>query len=204
MVQNIGSGETKRTYLMNYRDYMRWAWERGVAVAVFIGGLLTIYEIWERVSANEHLLGVVSVLYLFTVITIIAIWAISKMLSTMKKERYADVSSQIHEILHGIRNLTTYMDQQHDIVAKTGEFGPYQDVVRDMFVGILTNIALLFSMLTGTTCRACIKTTFPDQRRLYIQTLARDSRSDDNVSTATKSGPRRSTIRSTTTANCCE
>lgn len=145
------------------------------------GGIIfiTIYELIHNLIANNPWLTLFSVAYLFVGLTVALVFAVVKILRSIRKERYANIAGQIHRVMHNIRNLLNYMDQNNEGMRdRPDDFGPYSNMVQDMFVGILTDISGLFTAITGTICRVCIKTiSFDADGRPFVVTMARDKSS---------------------------
>lgn len=94
-----------------------------------------------------------------------------------RKEKYANISNHKHRCLHLIRDLSTYLsilDSSTDM-----NFNHSKNQIRQAFTEILTEFSFIFSMITGTHCRAAIKTIIEKNNKLYIQSFARDSHSKE-------------------------
>ena len=99
--------------------------------------------------------------------------------SIARKERYADITVHIHMCQHYCRDLHSML---LDILRKQ-QIG--EPVNKDLAMGtanrmltdILNEVQRLFAMLTGTACRACVKTIYEQGENFYVQALARDKNS---------------------------
>ena len=165
--------------MFKFFSQIRLLW---VTLAVALTASVSIVEAFhlaEDAVSDKTMLQTFALWYLVGIITLIIGVAGWRIFVTIKKEKYANVTVHIHATIHGIRDLLTYMDQNIEAAtANAASFEPFRQNFRHRMVDILSSISQLFSMVTGTTCRACIKTTFRHENGVYMQTLARDKRSD--------------------------
>jgi hypothetical protein len=157
---------------------LRLLWKPATALATTAVAALELFHLGED-TVHQPNVDSFAVIYLGCVITAAFGYAIYRVVATIRKEKYANITPHIHDVNHGIRDLLTFMEQQIPTsVTTTGEFELFQPLFRNRLIDILTHIAHMFSVITGTKCRACLKTMFTHQGVIYMQTLARDKRSD--------------------------
>ena len=99
-------------------------------------------------------------------------------ITTLRKEKYANINEHRHRCIHLLRDLTTFLLTQ---VEKQKNNSNNLDGVRKRTQTILTEIlnevSTNFSMLTGTLCRATIKTIYKNEDKIYVFAFARDGKS---------------------------
>lgn len=158
----------------------------GKALSVFaalasILGLVSLFRDFLNVGKDTALLitnGTMSALVLLLFLgTLFREWSIAR------KERYADVMGRIHMCLHRCRDLQSVLLRlRAQIVSGPKPTQRQVEVAgKKLLMDILDDFAGVYSMLTGTNCRACVKTVYSNKSagKLYVQALARDKASGD-------------------------
>ncbi|HEX4104988.1 MAG TPA: hypothetical protein VHX92_02030, partial [Rhizomicrobium sp.] len=101
-----------------------------------------------------------------------------------RKERYANIFDRLEVISASLRDLNTYLNSKEAREKIKVDADQFQKTVRRELETILDNAASLFSMVTGTTCRAALKCTFIDNDEVFVYAITRDTASNRyNVST---------------------
>ncbi len=87
---------------------------------------------------------------------------------TTRKERYADVTAYAEDIADRCRRARRRITSTDDLLIEDSKF-------RDDLEVILTDVATIFSMVSGSKCRVALKTFRPlENGEFYCVTLARD------------------------------
>ena len=151
---------------------VRWTpIERVLNIVIGIVGLVTLLrELWKADSTPAAVVNLGIVVFLLTAFALY-----SFLLS--RKERYADITAHIEDVSDRCRKARSRIRTSDDLLEEGSKF-------RDDLEVILTDIATIFSMLTGTKCRAALKTFRPlrvqnpgqtgGKSEWYCVTLARD------------------------------
>ena len=92
-----------------------------------------------------------------------------------RKERYANISPYRHYCIHILRDLTTFLEYYVKVKLTDNDVKMIQATTSRFLKQCLDNMAVMFSMLTGTKCRAAIKAVKRVNDKLYVFTLSRDS-----------------------------
>ena len=88
--------------------------------------------------------------------------------------RYAFVMGDFHRISHNIRDLRLKL---WDILNSNSGNRFSEEFFLKEIISILTDMSSMFTLLTGTSCRATIKVVKKSGEKVYICTLARDEKS---------------------------
>lgn len=113
-------------------------------------------------------------IYLSTLFFTVTILAAYRQWVTIRKERYANITPLLHQLLHQIRDLNTFI---HTNEPKDGTGREYESFIKDcriIFGRILDQLNNVFTSLTSTHCRTAIKLTYTRDDKLYVYTLTRD------------------------------
>jgi hypothetical protein len=96
--------------------------------------------------------------------------------SRSRKERYANTFDRIENFNDTIKEINSYLREKL-ISDKVEDFDEIEKSFTQQITQSLNDISEIFSMLTGTTCRAAIKCTFSEDGVIYVFSFARDTRS---------------------------
>ena len=118
-----------------------------------------------HIAANVYLTS------LFFIVIILVAW---RQWSTLRKEKYANISPLLHQLQHQIRDVGTYIDLREPKNGSQREYQQFIDNCRIMFGQILDQLNSVFTSITSTHCRTSIKLTYKIGASLYIYTLTRD------------------------------
>ena len=144
-------------------------WISWIVAAISLFTLLGKF-IWGT-KTSDALITAVSVSIILLVLTGLTIF---RELNTLRKEKYVSISPYLHRALHLIRDLESYLDMLNpDDYGNSKEKSMKQ--IQTVLCKILDEVVKIFSLLTGTPCRAAIKTIYRHEGKLYIFTFARDS-----------------------------
>ena len=158
-------------------------------VRQFGGWVLGLFGIIASLLTGWTVLGVwydghvdapkIASYYILGIVTLIIVAFLVRQFQTMRKERYANIAPLIHEAIHCIRDVDTYLIEQYPTTgASKGEYEKYFHSVRVMIGQSLDKISLIFASLTSTHCRTSIKLTYEIEEGIYYYTYARDHGSD--------------------------
>lgn len=153
-----------------------------VGVLGFVLSLLAGFKLIDYFFADQNLKGLISSFYVFALVSILLGAACWREFSTLRKERYANISPYVHQAFHELRNLESYLEHRTPTIGATAnEHEQYVSHARTMFRDVLDRLALVFVSLTSTYCRASIKLTYERDGQLYFYTLARDKGSEQKL-----------------------
>jgi len=103
--------------------------------------------------------------------------------SRLRKERYANIFNKVEAINAAAKCLSLYLESKD---ARSATSSRLRAVVIDELVDILDDVNDIFEMLTGTTCRTCIKALEEINTTVYVYALARDRISNKTNSVSDK------------------
>ena len=154
----------------------RTQWVLSIALAV-IGIIASLTAGWDYALQifQAEASTLVSVGYIVFMSFIIIIYFVFRSWQTVRKERYANIVPYIHRIHHEIRDLTTFLKEKDPKSnADQAEILQHLNQAKSSVVTILDQLVLVFTSLTSTKCRACIKLMYELGNEPYVYTYARD------------------------------
>ncbi len=110
----------------------------------------------------------------FEFILLLFLLVIREVIST-RKEKYANITEKHHFCFHTTRNIETFLNEIDSASLTDDDKKRIFTTTVNEYIKILDNMATIFSMLTGTRCRAAIKTIYERNSKLFVRTLARDN-----------------------------
>lgn len=154
------------------------------AVVGLLGSVATYFasfDIFAIMFRGQGVLATISFVYFFLFLTIIfIIWAY-RTFETIRKEKYANIASDVHQINHLIRNFISKYSDSDQSPATAREYTDHLRAMRDDLKDVCDRIANLFSMITSTSCRCAIKSFYNIGDNLYLYALCRDRKSNNAV-----------------------
>lgn len=140
------------------------------------GGIMIVFNYWGLATDNAALVthsvvGGLLVLFIFAFF--------SREIMTSRKEKYANITNQVHSCIHKSRDLNSYVEERLACVDRDQavNFEDTKSQFNNALISIMDDFVKIFSMLTGTKCRACIKSIYELEGELYVFVSARDSTS---------------------------
>lgn len=103
------------------------------------------------------------------------LWSVYREYKIARKEKYANISNILQSISMRVQDLSFYLLRSIDDRGNSPE--ELIVTVTERLGVILDDVVGLFSMLTGTHCRAAIKVVNSDGSRVWAHALTRDQRS---------------------------
>lgn len=150
-----------------------------------VGVVLASISGWDLVDAwdfNQTTASYIANGYLLGLVTVAFGFMAFRQYQTIRKEKYANITSHLHSINHILRDLQTFLDEQRPSEGATREQAlSYRREAKRKFVQVLEELANIFRTITSTHCRASIKLLYAgdDADELYFWTYARDPRSEE-------------------------
>lgn len=99
-----------------------------------------------------------------------------------RKEKYANITGKLHFCFHLIRDIESFLNELDPSTFRERERERVFTTTTNGLITVLDCVATMYSMLTGTRCRATIKTIYEKEGKLYVRTLARDTDSYEHNS----------------------
>lgn len=149
-------------------NFNKWV----ISIAAFVAIVIPIRDFTELGRANHELITrwtITSLLFLLFFGTIIREYL------TSRKEKYANINHHKHRCIHLTRDLTTYLQEN----IATADPETVKKMVGMALQQIMNELAELYTLLTGTKCRATLKTVYSRNGKLYVYAMARDGKSAD-------------------------
>lgn len=131
-------------------------------------GLLSHYVLSQdsiSIAANVYLAT------LFFAVIILASW---RQWIAIRKEKYANITPLLHQLMHQIRDLNNYITTMEPRGGSEKEYQLFINNCRMIFGRILDQLNNVFTSITSTHCRTAIKLTYSREQKLYVYTLTRD------------------------------
>jgi hypothetical protein len=141
----------------------------GILAAYFVG-----FELLRDFVRTQDTLHLAANIYIVCIAALALIITLFRQWTSIRKEKYANITPLIHQILHQIRDLNTFI---HTAEPKGGSEQLYEIFIRDcktIFGRILDQVNSVFISITSTHCRASIKLTYQKNGKIYVYTLTRD------------------------------
>lgn len=141
----------------------------GIAVACTVG-----FELVRIVVGDQDWMHVAANIYLATIFFIGLVFFAYRQWNTIRKEKYANISENIHNVLHQIRDINTILQSTQCNSLSIGEYKRVFDSCKVVFGRVLDQINTIFTSITSTHCRASIKLLYPLGGKIYVLTFSRD------------------------------
>lgn len=147
-------------------------------IAGCIGALLAYFAGFDLLSKfistqdSLHLAANIYLVFLSFCIVVVAAW---RQWITIRKEKYANITTHLHSVHHAIRDLNTFIHLNEPRDSPTKK--EYERFINDCKVQlgrVLDQVRNVFGTLSSTHCRASIKLTYEKNGQVYVYTLTRD------------------------------
>lgn len=159
-------------------DDIVWRWKHfGGWLAGAIGAILAWFagfELLEKLTRDVAPEALVAEIYLGLLALAVFVFCTYRIWMTIRKERYANITRQMHSILHELRDVQTYIKTKEPRGDGRAAYDLFLSNCRMMFSNALDHLNTAFTSLTSTTCRSAIKLTYERNGKLYVYTLTRD------------------------------
>lgn len=150
--------------------YLGWLAGLIGAISTWLSGW-SIIETWWGTQTNLSMM--VNGYVLLLTLIIILVFAYRQFQSS-RKERYANITTSLHQVMHAIRDIETYMTEAAPDPSDREAVLAHTEIVRGQLEEPLEHLASVFKTITGTNCRACLKLVYDHGGQTYFYTLARD------------------------------
>jgi hypothetical protein len=134
-------------------------------IGTFIGIALPIFN-----SPNQSTVAAYTICIMFA---LFVLWSVVREYRIARKEKYANISYKLQSVSEKVRELSLKLHLASLPTAK-GDEETLASVTEKLGL-ILDDVATIFSILTGTRCRATIKVIATDGTEFWCPVLARDS-----------------------------
>jgi hypothetical protein len=163
-------GDSMEAAEWRIRKYGTWlATGAGIAVACSVG-----FELIRIVVGDQDWLHVAANLYLATIAVVVISFSAYRQWNTIRKEKYANITPIIHQLLHQIRDINTVLQANQCRSLSQTEYKHVFDVCKLMFGRVLDQVNAIFTSITSTHCRTSIKLLYPVEGKIYIVTFSRN------------------------------
>lgn len=155
------------------RIYGSWLAAAAAALLAYFHGFGLISYFVE----SQDRLHLAANIYLATLFFFMIVLTVYRQWISIRKERYANITPLLHQILHQIRNLNTYVKTKEPRDGSPDQYQQFIDNCKIMFGRVLDQVNNVFRSLTSTHCRTSIKLTYTKDGGLFVYTLTRDQAS---------------------------
>ena len=134
------------------------------------------------VTANESTSQLIDRIVISAGLFVLLFGLIFRERSQVRKQKYANIQEDLHDIQHTIRNQVTILRLMEGLPPSSRHV--HRFLVRQNLRECLNSFASIFTHLTGTQCRATIKMIEPGaahDEKPVVYTLMRDSDSESAV-----------------------
>lgn len=142
--------------------------------AAIVGISLAVRDFFHFVDDKAE---VISASVIAGLLVFFVLYSIVREALTSRKEKYANINSHRHQCIHIVRDLITYLEKEQCVSHNERTLKQIRSITSQLLTKFLNEFAVIFSMLTGTNCRATIKAIYRKEDKLYVYTLARDETS---------------------------
>lgn len=160
--------------LFRIRRFIGWFFGVVGIVAAYLSGWDIISHFW----AGQSNLSFLANIYIFVITGIVIIFCSFRVYQTIKKEKYANITPLLHQSMHAIKELQTYLlEEMPREDAEDQAINNYLKLAKGKVVQCLDNVADIFRVTTSTHCRSCIKMMYPlegNGDQIFVYTYARD------------------------------
>lgn len=145
----------------------------GFVVAPFI----IVFSIKKYIDFSEGTFELILTSTISAILILLLVFLVIREIMSGRKEKYANITEQMHYSSHISRDILSYLDDVNVEELEEKDKQRVFTVVTSSIIDILDRVSITYSMLTGTHCRAAIKTVYEKDGKLYVRTLARDTTS---------------------------
>jgi hypothetical protein len=149
----------------------------GAWIGAGIGGVLAYFagfELIEKFVQSQDRIHLAANLYIVGLSAGVLVFAGWRQWVSIRKEKYANISAVLHQIMHQIRDLNSYIYVMEPRGGTKEAYDLYVDNCRTMFGLIMDQLNSIFMSITSTHCRTSVKLIYERGDKLYFYTLARD------------------------------
>lgn len=135
------------------KTYATWA-------AACVGALLAWFagfELLERYIHDQNALSIAANIYVVASAAAVMIFVAIRQWGTIRKERYANITPILHQIMHQVRDLHTYINKNEPTGGSNADYQRFSADCKVLFGRILDQLNTIFSSITSTHCRTSIK-----------------------------------------------
>ncbi len=155
-------------------------------VGVVASPFVIIYSLNKYIGFSDNVFELILTSTISGTFLLLMIFIVVREVMSGRKEKYANITEQIHYCSHISRDMPSYLNEIDPSALDEKSKKHVFSVTTNSIVKILDRIATIYSMITGTRCRACIKTIYRKDNKLYVRTLARDIMSYESNSNTDK------------------
>ncbi|SHH81137.1 hypothetical protein [Desulfofustis glycolicus] len=145
----------------------------GLVIAPFI----FIRTLGFFINIGEQTYDLVLTVTVSIVLLLLLAYVIAREYLSSRKEKYANITEFHHNCLHNTRDLFTFLSEVDTKDLSEKELNRIFTVTTHGLIKVLDSLSSIFTLLTGTSCRACIKVIYEHDGKLFVRTLARDNSS---------------------------
>lgn len=157
-------------WLWRWKHFGGWIFGAlGLVLAIFSG-----FDLVTRVIASQDARHIAANIYLVATAGLVFLICAFRVYSSIRKERYANITRALHSVMHQARDIQTFISKQEPKGQNKKAYETFQASCDLMFGNILDQVNLIFTSLTSTHCRAGIKVLYEKHGELYVATLTRD------------------------------
>jgi len=149
--------------------------EMGAVFGSIASPFIIIFSINRFVGFSDNLFELILTLTVSIVFILLLFFLIAREIMSSRKDKYANITEKHHFCFHTTRDILSFLNElDAEQLTKQQKEHAFR-VATNGFIKVLDSVATIYSMLTGTRCRATIKTIYEKNGKLFVRTLARDS-----------------------------
>ena len=165
-------------YWRRVRTYLGWVVGTVGLILAWVSG----FDLVEKYVTDQTKLSMWANAYVVVTAFLAMSLTAYRQWITIRKEKYANITSNVHAIQHQIRNLHTLIDNNEPVNGTEKQYTAFREECKRIFTTILDQLNFVFTSLTSTHCRTCIKVIYTSNSVVYFYTLTRDQNSKSNYS----------------------
>jgi len=144
-----GWGSAVEASYWRIKFYANW-------LAGFVGAVLAAFagfELIERFVHGQDARSIAANIYIVVLSTGMLIFVAIRQWTTIRKERYANIAPTLHQLMHQIRDVNTFIRTREPTGGIPQEYQRFADDCKMFFGRILDQLNSIFVSITSTHCR---------------------------------------------------
>ncbi len=153
---------------------------------VIISPFIIIFSLNKYMGFSDSIFEIILSSTISGMFLLLLVFIVVREVMSGRKEKYANITEQMHYCSHISRDIASYLNEIDPSALNDKSKKHVFSASTNSIIKILDRISTTYSMLTGTRCRASIKTIYKKNHKLYVRTLARDTMSYESNSKTDK------------------
>ncbi len=149
--------------------------EMGAIFGAIVAPLIIVFSLKKFVGFSENAFETILTLTISIGFVLLLLFLVVREIMSIRKEKYANITEKHHFCFHTARDIETFLNEINSASLTEDDKKHIFTATVNGYIKILDSVTMIYSMLTGTRCRATIKTIYEKNDKLFVRTLARDT-----------------------------